>query len=295
MLNKNQFLVLSQLLSARAGKTQREVADAIGLSVGTVNRILMELRMSALIHDFAPTDAGRRAMEPYRVRNAVLLAAGVGSRMLPITLNTPKPLIRVNGTRIIDTLLDALIAAEVENIYVVVGYLSEQFRLLLDKYPQVHLVRNPEYNVSNNISSVYYAREHLRSAYVVESDLLLLKPELITKYQYGSNYLAVPVERTNDWCFQLRHGTITKISVGGEHCSHMFGISYWTDEDGRKLQRHVDEVYHAPGGKERYWDEVALKYNIESYRMFTRECTFSDIVEIDTFAELKSLDAAYAV
>jgi len=250
--------------------------------------------MSLTRSQFESLPPGSDALEPYRVKRAIFLAAGFGSRMSPLTLTTPKPLIRVNGTRIIDTLLDAVCAAGIEEIVVVRGYLAEQFDLLKEKYPQIKFLGNPYYNEANNISSVLCACDLLQNAYVIESDLLLYNTKLITAYQYTSNYLGVPVKHTDDWCFDTNgEKIITRINVGGDNCHHMFGISYWNQVDGAKLAGHVKQVYEAPGGKQRYWDEVALKDHIDDYKVEVRECTFDDVTEIDTLDELKNLDKSY--
>ncbi len=253
------------------------------------------LRERGLVRDGVLTDCGLEALDPYRVKRAVLVAAGFGSRLVPITLNTPKPLIRVHGQRIIDSLLDAVLAAGIEDILIVRGYLAEQFDQLLYKYPMVKFIDNPLYNEANNISSILAAGDILSNAYVLESDLLLYNPKLITKYQYASNYLGVPVEVTDDWCFHTRSGVITGLSVGGTDCHHMFGVSYWSAEDGKRLATDIPATYSMPGGKERYWDEVPLRYFSKSYEVRVRECSFDDIIEIDTYRELQELDPAYAV
>jgi CTP:phosphocholine cytidylyltransferase-like protein len=176
------------------------------------------------------------------------------------------------------------------------GYLSEQFDQLLKKYPTITFIENPVYNETNNISSAYCVRHLLGNSYVFESDLLLYNPKLITKYQYETNYLGVPTERTEDWCFTTgAGGVIKKMAVGGTDCFHMYGISYWNAEDGARLEKDIERVYNTPGGKERYWDQVALDYCIDSYDSRVRECSFSDIVEIDTFNELKQIDKSYAM
>ena len=234
-----------------------------------------------------------QALEPYRVKRAIFIAAGFGLRMAPITINTPKPLIRVNGVRIIDTLLDAVCAAGIEEIIIVRGYLSELFDLLKNKYPSITFLENPAYNEANNISSLLYARHLLNNAYVIESDLLLSNPKLITKYQYSSNYLAIPAERTDDWCFETEGKVITKVKIGGHNTHQMVGISYWNETDGAKLANHIKQAYEMPDGKKLYWDEVALKYFTGDYKVEVRECTFNDIIEIDTFDELKKLDESY--
>jgi CTP:phosphocholine cytidylyltransferase-like protein len=296
-LSRPQFDVLT-LLEAQSGGgalTQRAIAQAAGLSVGTVNKTLAQLAGAGYVRGSRVTSRGKNALEPFRVRRAVFLAAGFGERLVPVTLNTPKPLVRVKGTRIIDTLLDAVVAADIKEIYIVRGYLGEQFDQLLYKYPGIRFYENPAYNEANNIASVMCVRSHLQNAYVLESDLLLRNPRLIAKYQYASNYLAVPVEVTDDWCFEVKNGVISRFRLGGRRCHHMFGISYWNREDGAKLAEHIKQAYEMPGGKERYWDQIALEYFIKDYQVEVRECGFDDIAEIDTFSELKKLDTAYCV
>lgn len=294
MLTKKQFDLLSELEHSPAS-TQRMLAKKAGMSLGAVNKTSNELASLGYCENGRITEAGLSALEPYRVKRAVIMAAGFGSRLVPVTLNTPKPLVRVNGKRIIDSLLDAIVGVGITEIYLVRGYLSEQFDQLLAKYPTIKLIENPFYNEANNISSVMCARSHLQNAYVCEADLLLYNPDLIKKYQYSTNYLGVPVEKTDDWCFNCKNGYISKMSIGGVNCFHMFGISYWNDADGARLAKHIKQVYDSPGGKERYWDQVAFDYFPDKYQITVRECTFDDIAEIDTYKELCKIDPAYCV
>lgn len=293
ILTRKQFDLLCFLEKTTDKKSQREIAEATNMSVGTVNKLLVELSDTGLISGGAITEKGLSALEPYRVKKAIFIAAGFGSRLVPITLNTPKPLVRVNGTRMIDTLLDAVTAAGIKEIYIVRGYLKEQFDQLLYKYPTIKFIDNPFYNEANNISSALLTRHLMQNAYVLEADLVLYNKELISKYQYTSNYLGVPVESTDDWCFETKNGVITKIKIGGTNCHHVYGISYWNSEDGAKLYDDIKTVYEMPGGKERYWDQVSLEYCKENYRVEVRECSFEDIIEIDSFSDLKKLDIAY--
>ena len=292
-LTRKQFALLTLLEHTDKKMSQREIADITGISLGTVSRTLESLRNDGLVDGTKITDKGIEALEPYRVKRAVFIAAGFGSRLVPITLNTPKPLVRVNGTRMIDTLLDAVVRAGIEEIVVVRGYLGEQFDQLLYKYPNIRFIDNPIYNEANNISSALIARELLQNAYVFEADLVLYNPDLITKYQYTSNYLGVPVEKTDDWCFEVKNRVITKLCIGGTDCYHMFGISYWNAEDGKKLEEDIKTVFELPGGKERYWDQVSLEYCLKNYQVEVRPCTFDDIIEIDTYNDLKNIDHTY--
>lgn len=295
MLTKKEFNALT--LMERTGKSfsQRELSEALGVSLGTANKLSKELHDKQLCDGGHITDGGLAALEPYRVRRAVFIAAGFGSRLVPITFNTPKPLVRVHGTRIIDTLLNAVAAAGIPEIVIVRGYLGEQFDQLLYKYPNIKFVENPVYNEANNISSAVCVRYLLKNAYVLEADLVLKNRALIRKYEYESNMLGIPVDRSDDWCLMTDgSGVITQETVGGLNCHQMVGISFWSEADGGKLAGDLDEVYRSPGGKERYWEQVPLVYKKENYSVHVRECSFEDITEIDTFNELKQIDTLYA-
>ena len=292
-MNRKQFDILTCIEHADKELTQRELSERTQMSLGSVNRVMGTMVEQGYLENGRLTESGLAALEPYRVKRAVFIAAGFGSRLVPITLNTPKPLVRVKGVRMIDTLLDAVVGVGIQEIYVVRGYLGEQFDQLLYKYPMIRFIENPLYNEANNISSAMCVRHLMQNAYVLEADLVLYNPELIQKYQYCSNYLGVPVDKTDDWCFETKNRVITKIMTGGINCHHMFGISYWSEEDGAKLYEDIKKVYEMPGGKERYWDEVALRYCAKNYQVEVRNCTFEDIVEIDNYSDLKKLDKTY--
>lgn len=304
-LTRKQFDVLAAMEETRAKISQRELSDRAGCGLGTINKVLKELAELGYIENGLITEKGLESLEPYRVKRAVIIAAGFGSRMVPITLNTPKPLVRVHGKRIIDGLLDAIVEAGIEEVVLVRGYLAEQFDQLLYKYPMIKFVENPSYNEANNISSAMCVRYQLRNAYVFEADLLLDNPKLVKKYQYASNFLGVPVERSDDWCFTTKNGIIQTQQVGGEikeskknanqGLYQEIGISYWSESDGARLAEHIKQVYEMPGGKERYWDQVPFVYFKDQYQVEIRECSFDDIIEIDTFRELKQVDKTYDV
>lgn len=304
-LTRKQFDVLVNIAEAKEVLPQREISDRTGYGLGTVNKIIKELIDSQLLEAGKITDKGLKSLAPYRVTRAVIIAAGFGSRMVPITLNTPKPLVRVHGKRIIDSLLDAIIALGIEDIYIVRGYLPEQFDQLLYKYPMIKFVENPAYNESNNISSAMCVRYLLKNTYVCEADLLLHNPKILKKYQYSSSFYGIPVTRTDDWCFITQNNLIQSLQVGGEVISdtkngkaklyQAIGISYWTEADGARLAEDIKVAYEMPGGKERYWDQVPFVCFKGQYQVEVKTCKQEDIVEIDTFKELKQIDKTYDV
>ena len=294
-LTRKQFGILEALITTETRLSQRELEKITGYSLGTVNRTVRELIALGYMSNGSITKNGIAVLEPYRAKRAIFIAAGFGSRLVPITFNTPKPLVRVHGIRIIDRLIDACLEAGINEIYIVRGYLAEQFDQLLYKYPMIKFLENPVYNEANNISSSLVARYMLSNAYVFEADLLISNPKIIKKYHFTSDFLAIKKDRTDDWCFEVKDGIITEEKVGGTDCWQMVGISYWNEADGHKLSQDIADVYASPGGKERYWEQVPLVYRKEHYKVEIRECFDEDIVEIDTFRELKAIDKTYDI
>ena len=295
VLSRKEFDILEALINANSSLSQRQLEECTAYSLSTINRTIKELTEKNYVANGNITSAGVNAMEPYRAKHAIFIAAGFGTRLVPITLNTPKPLVRVNGNRIIDGLIDACLAAGIDDITIVRGYLAEQFDQLLYKYPMIKFINNPLYNEANNISSAMCARHLMCNSYVFEADLLISNPNIIKKYHYTSNFLAIKKDTTDDWCFDVKNGIITEEKVGGINCWQMVGISYWNDIDGEKLSNNIKEAYEMPGGKELYWEQAPLVVFKNQYKVEVRECQEDDIVEIDTFRELKAIDKSYDV
>ncbi len=296
-LTRKQFDILEVLATTKESLTQRNLEEKTKHSLGTINRVMRELTESGYVEDGNITNAGIDALEPYRCKRAVFIAAGFGTRLVPITFNTPKPLVRVHGVRIIDRLIDACLGVGINEIIIVRGYLGELFDQLLYKYPMIKFLENPAYNEANNISSSLVARYMLSNAYVFEADLLISNPTIIKKYHYVTNFLGIKKQRSDDWVVKVKDGIIIEEKVGGEgdDIYQMVGISYWDEADGHKLSQDIQDVYQSPGGKERYWEQVPLVYKKDHYKVEIRECYDEDIVEIDTFNELKAIDKTYDV
>lgn len=301
MLSKYLFEILVYIDSCDKEKiSQRDISSNTKLSLGTVNKVISDLLQNELIvineQKITVTKKGYKTLEPYKVKRAIFLAAGFGSRLVPITLNTPKPLVMVHGRKIIETLLDAVVKAGIEEIILVRGYLKDEFDILLKKYPNIKFIDNDSYNEANNISSAYLIRDYMANSYIFESDLYLYNDKLIRKYEYTSNYLGRYVKKTDDWCFETKNNLITKLKQGGIDCYHMYGISYFNEEAAEMFKKDVVELYlNIPGGKEKYWDQVHLDVFRKNYKFEVRECNIDDIIEIDTFNELKEIDKIYDV
>lgn len=239
------------------------------------------------------TDAGWRVLEQYRVHKLLILAAGMGARLNPITSKMPKPLVKVNGISMIETILNAAIKSGIDDITIVRGYLGDQLNALKQNYPMIKFIENPIYNQSNNISSALYAKELFAGSYVCDGDLIIKNPALFQKYQYCSNYMGIPVKQTEDWCLTTQGNYIDKMVLGGTNCHIAVGFSYWTPEDGARLAQQFPLVFQLPEGKSTYWEQTPMEYFRSDYQIQVRECSNQDVIEIDTYEDLCRLDPSY--
>lgn len=229
----------------------------------------------------------------HHVKRALIMAAGVGERMHPLTLETPKPLLRVNGVRMIDSVVDALHRNGIFEIYVVVGYRKKQFEAWAQTQPGVTLIENPLYRSCNNISSLYAAREHLSDCMILDGDQLVRNPGALCPYFERSGYNAVWTEQeTKEWLLTVEDGTIRRCSrTGGQRGWQLYSVSRWTAEDGARLRRDLELEFEERQNRGIYWDDVALFCHPEAYRLGIFPMREGDVVEIDTPEELAAVEA----
>lgn len=231
----------------------------------------------------------------HTVKRAIIMAAGLGSRMQPVTLTTPKPLVKVNGTRMIDTVIQALHHNGIYEIYVVVGYLKEQFFDLETQYPGVKIIVNPYYNTCNNISSLYVARQYLNDVIILDGDQIIYHNEILRPEFTRSGYNCVWTDsETNEWLLTVENDIVTSCSrTGGKSGWQLYSISRWTKEDGARLRSHLELEFEEKKNRQIYWDDVALFCHPEDYTLSIMEMHEDDIIEIDDITELATIDPSY--
>ena len=236
-------------------------------------------------------------MKPkYFVKRAVIVAAGKGNRMHPLTLCVPKPLVEVSGKRMISTVIDALAQNGITEIHVVTGYLKEQFASLKEEYPQIDLIENPFYDTCNNISSLYCARQYLENSIILDGDQIIHDPSVLAPGFERSGYNAVwNAEETNEWLMQVKDGIVQSCSrTGGKNGWQLFSISRWTAEDGRKLRKHLELEFDEKKNRDIYWDDVPMFCHFSEYELGVFPMNRGDVEEIDSLQELAEADPAYS-
>ena len=257
----DKLALLLRELSNEPGLTQRALASRVRTSLGSVNALLSEAKNAGLLkEDTTLTPAGQDYLAPFRVDGAVILAAGFGSRFVPLTYERPKGLLKVNGERMIERQIRQLREVGITDITLVVGYLKEAFEYLIDLYG-VKLLYNPDYSTMNNISSVYHAASLFedRNVYLLSSDNWM-QENLFHTYEPGSWYAAVHVSgETREWVLHYnKKEVITGVEVGGRDADVMYGPVYLSREFSAALLPALKEAYRTPGKEQYYWENVYL-------------------------------------
>ena len=288
MLSKNQFEVLNALRKA-PGASQRDVASVSGLSLGTVNSTLKSLQEEGLVEDGKPSASGMEGLAPYKVDNAVILAAGLSSRFAPISYEKPKGVLKVRGEVLIERQIEQLREAGIEDITVVVGYKKEYFFYLRKKYG-VTLVNNDEYASRNNNGSLWRVRERLGNTYVCSSDDYFTQNPF-DAYVFKAYYSAQYAEgETKEWCMETgAGGRITKVTVGGSDSWYMLGHVYFDRAFSDCFVKILEAEYDRPETTDMLWEDLYVEH-IKELDMVLHPYPAGVINEFDSLDELRAFE-----
>ncbi|WP_449389870.1 sugar phosphate nucleotidyltransferase [Clostridium sp. ETTB3] len=221
---------------------------------------------------------------------AILLAAGMGTRLRPLTLETPKPLIKINGESIIERQIKYLKEIGINEIIVVTGYLKEKFNFLKDKYG-VKIIQNDKYDVYNNIYTMYLVKDFLEDSYVIEGDIYLNRNFLKKDIKESSYFSAPKYEYTDEWILRIDDkNNVIDIETGSENGQYiMCGVSYWNRSDANFIIEKLENCINEEEFTELFWDNI-VKYNIKDINIKIEKINSDDVYEIDSLNDLKKIN-----
>lgn len=294
MLTKNEFLVANELNKNHAITSQLQLAKLIGLSVGTVNSTIRGLREKRWVEDdrFELSYVGEAMLEPYRVDNAIILAAGLSSRFAPVSYERPKGLLRVRGEVLIERQIRQLQEAGITNITVVVGYMKELFFYLGDKYG-VDIVVNESYAERNSHSSLYLVRDRLERSFICSSDNYFTQ-NVFEPYVYEAYYAAVHAEGvTEEWCLEVgSYDVIEEVSYGGEDAWYMLGHVFFDEAFSQGMRDILEAEYELPVTKDKLWEHLYVDHIVD-LRMVMRRYPDGVIYEFDSLEDMNRFDPSF--
>ena len=292
MLTKKQFDLLHYLNNCKIAPTQRMMATAIELSLGSVNKLWKEMEEKEYIKKGLLSEKGKEALAPYKVENAMIMAAGKGTRFVPLTYEIPKGLLRVKGEVLIERQIEQLHKAGIHNITVVVGYMQEHFFYLEDKY-DVKIVVNTDYYRYNNTSTLMAVLEELGNTYICSSDNYFVN-NVFTPYVYEAYYAAqYATGTTGEYCITTNsHGVITDVVIGGSNSWYMMGHVYFSKAFSEKFSDILKAEYQKEETKQLLWEDVYIKH-IDKLSMVMKPYDSHKILEFDSLDELREFDFSY--
>lgn len=294
----NEKFELCYLIYKDGEVNQRDIAKTMDYSLGKVNKLVNELiEMDLLKYTdvYSLTEKGLKFLESFKVDNAIIMAAGFGSRFVPLTYETPKGLLEVHGEVMIERQIKQLHEVGITDITIIVGYLKEKFEYLTDKFG-VKLLNNPDYSIKNNISSIYYAKDILKNTYVLTSDIYMPN-NLYRPFEAYSFYAAEYFEEfTDEWVLDFnKNDLIQGINYkGGEKSWAMYGPAFFRSEFSQELSRLIDHYYDKKSSAQWYWEDVYIRH-LDTLDMYIRKFEKGSILEFESLEELRAYDSSYFV
>ena len=294
MISEKQFKVLSFLREhPQEDFTQRELAEELGISLGKVNSLLKEMKEAQFLdQEGRLSELGKDALEPFRVQNAVIMAAGMSSRFAPLSYEIPKGLLKVKGQRLIEREIQQLQEAGIKDITVIVGYMQEKMFYLADKY-DVKIVVNNDYYKYNNCSSLMLVRDQLSNTYICSSDNYFVENPF-EKYVYRGYYSTIFAEgETDEYCAtEDSNNMIVDIQIGGKDTWAMVGHVYFDRAFSERFVKILEKEFKHEPYKEQLWEDYYSRH-VHELHLEARHYSADIVKEFDSLDELRQFDERY--
>ena len=293
MLSKHQFQLLLNLKNKTGKTNQRAISEELGFSLGTVNKLIQEAGQQEWItSEYELTEKGLKMLEPYRVENAIIMAAGMSTRFAPLSYETPKGLLVVKGERLIEREIKQLREVGIHKITVIVGYMKEKMFYLADKFG-VEIVVNEDYYRYNNCSSLMLVGKQLGNTYICSSDNYFVENPF-EEFVYRGYYSTVFAEgETDEYCVtETTDGIIKQVTVGGENKWYMLGHVYFDCAFSEQFVSILENEFKQEPYKLQLWEDYYARH-LDTLLLEARHYSDEIIKEFDSLDELRAFDEHY--
>lgn len=291
-MTRNEFNLLYAIKN-NGMQSYRNLSTLSDTSLGYVSETVKAFTEKNYIDNNGITETGIEALAPYKVKNAVIMAAGMSSRFVPLSLEKPKGMLIVKNEILIERQIEQLHEAGIKDIVIVLGYKKEAFFYLEEKYG-VKIIINPEFNTKNNIETLYLAQKHIGNTYICSSDDYFEK-NVFADYVYQSYYAAVHVtEKTNEWyMIPDAKGNVAQVKKSGVEGDVMLGHVYWNNEFSQKFIELINEHHEIGDYDENLWEDLFAD-NVKNLPPMEIKVYPNDVIfEFDSLEELRQFDAYY--
>ena len=292
-MTQNEFELLYCIRKHGLQSIRRIRADT-GLSLGFISQTLRRMTERGFIDAAGITKAGLDALAPYKVDNAIIMAAGMSTRFVPLSLEKPKGLLEVKGEVLIERQIEQLRAAGIKDIVLVLGYKKEAFFYLEEKYDRLTIIINPEYHTKNNPHTLYLAQEHLGNSYICSSDDYFMENPF-EEYVYRSYYASIHVDRkVNEWyMIPDRKGNISAVRKAGEDGYIMLGHVYWDRDFSAAMKELLNQDHETGDYSGIVWEQILADHCAALPPMEIKVYPDGTIFEFDSLEELRAFDDNY--
>ena len=284
-MNKKEFDIL-RIIKQEKNVSQRKIAEITGYSLGTVNASIKKMIEKRYIYtDMKLTELAKKYIKEESPKNAIILAAGFGMRMVPINLERPKGLLEVNGETLIERIIKQLRDVGIKDIYIVVGFMKEAYEYLIDEY-KVKLIINNEYVNKNNLHSLKYALNYLSNTYIIPCDIWC-EENPFNKDEFYSWYM---ISKKNDKNSIVRLNSKEELVKEKEkgNANKMIGISYLDKKLSEFVKTKVNTLCKNIKFDNAFWEEALFEKN--KMKVFAKKVDDNKVCEINTYEQLRDLD-----
>lgn len=282
MLTSEQFYLLRDLVEEKQALTDELISSSIGKA----------LQSKGYINQVAVTVSGVEALKPFKVNNAVIMAAGFSSRFAPLSYETPKGLVTIRGEKLIERQIRQLKEAGIQNIIVVVGYKKELFKYLQDAF-DVKIIENEEFSKRNNHSSLWAIKDYLRNTYICSVDNYFVENPFHS-YEEGAFYSAEFAEgETAEWCINFdKSDKILSVQVGGKDAWYMIGHAYFDETFSKQFVEILARVYDQEETRDQLWESIFVAH-LDLLSMKIHKNQTPNIYEFDSIVDATKFDSDF--